>query len=145
MGEFIRIDIDGGVATIRIDRPPANALARPVSSELSEAAATVTGDKAVRAVVIWGGEKIFAAGADIKAMVDYGPDEVAEDVGALEQACRDLEAARFAADRGVRWVELKTFAPNRGAMEFWEDLGFTARVVQLTSPTKGLLERLDGR
>jgi Acetyltransferases len=47
------------------------------------------------------------------------------------------EAARFAADRGVRWVELKTFAPNRGAMEFWEDLGFTARVVQLTSPTKG--------
>jgi hypothetical protein len=30
-------------------------------------------------------------------------------------------------------------------MEFWEDLGFTARVVQLTSPTKGLLERLDGR
>jgi GNAT superfamily N-acetyltransferase len=55
------------------------------------------------------------------------------------------EAARFAADRGVRWVELKTFAPNRGAMEFWEDLGFTARVVQLTSPTKGLLERLEGR
>jgi enoyl-CoA hydratase len=92
MGEFIRIGIDGGVATIRIDRPPANALAPPVSSELSEAAATVTGNKAVRAVVIWGGEKIFAAGADIKAMVDYGPDEVAEDVGALEQACRDLEA-----------------------------------------------------
>ena len=54
------------------------------------------------------------------------------------------EAGRFAADRGVRWVELKTFAPNRGAMEFWEDLGFTARVVQLTSPTKGLLERLEG-
>ena len=92
MGEFVRIDIDGGVATIRIDRPPANALARAVSSELSEAAATVTGDEAVRAVVIWGGERIFAAGADIKAMVDYGPDEVAEDVGALEQACRDLEA-----------------------------------------------------
>ena len=55
------------------------------------------------------------------------------------------EAGRFAADRGVRWVELKTFAPNRGAMEFWEDLGFTARVVQLTSPTKVLLERLEGR
>ena len=92
MGEFVRIDIDAGVATIRIDRPPANALARAVSSELSEAAATVTGDDAVRAVVIWGGERIFAAGADIKAMVDYGPDEVGEDVGGLEQACRDLEA-----------------------------------------------------
>jgi enoyl-CoA hydratase/carnithine racemase len=92
MGEFVRIDIDAGVATIRIDRPPANALARAVSSELSQAAASVTGDEAVRAVVIWGGERIFAAGADIKAMVDYGPDEIADDVGALEQACRDLEA-----------------------------------------------------
>jgi enoyl-CoA hydratase/carnithine racemase len=92
MGEFVRIDIDAGVATIRIDRPPANALARAVSSELSQAAASVTGDEAVRAVVIWGGERIFAAGADIKAMVDDGPDEIADDVGALEQACRDLEA-----------------------------------------------------
>lgn len=53
------------------------------------------------------------------------------------------EAARFAAERGIAWVELKTFAPNRGAMEFWEGLGFTPRVVQLTSPTKDLLERLD--
>ena len=92
MGEFVRIDTEGGVATIRIDRPPANALARAVSSELSEAAATVTGDEAVRAVAVWGGERIFAAGADIKAMVDYGPDEIAEDVGGLERACRDIEA-----------------------------------------------------
>jgi len=92
MGEFVRIDTEGGVATIRIDRPPANALARVVSVELSEAARTVTGDEAVRAVVVWGGERIFAAGADIKAMVDYGPDEIAEDVGGLERACRDIEA-----------------------------------------------------
>lgn len=52
------------------------------------------------------------------------------------------EAARFAEERGIAWVELKTFAPNRGAMEFWEDLGFTPRVLQLTSPTRDLLERL---
>jgi GNAT superfamily N-acetyltransferase len=52
------------------------------------------------------------------------------------------EAARFAAERGVAWIELKTFAPNRGAMEFWEDLGFTPRVVQLTSDVRDLLERL---
>lgn len=53
------------------------------------------------------------------------------------------EAARFASERGIGWVELKTFAPNRGAMEFWEDLGFVPRVVQLTTPTKDLLDRLD--
>ncbi len=54
------------------------------------------------------------------------------------------EAGRFAAERGVRWIELKTFVPNRGAMDFWEDLGFSARVVQMTSPTRDLLERLEG-
>jgi ribosomal protein S18 acetylase RimI-like enzyme len=52
------------------------------------------------------------------------------------------EAARFADERGIEWVELKTFAPNQGAMAFWEGLGFTPRVVQLTSPTDLLLERI---
>jgi hypothetical protein len=53
------------------------------------------------------------------------------------------EAGRFAAERGIGWIELKTFAPNRGAMEFWEDLGFVPRVVQLTTPTRDLLDRMD--
>jgi len=92
MGEFVRIEKQGAVATIRLDRPPANALAREVSLELSVAAKEVTADDGVRAVVVWGGERIFAAGADIKAMVGYGPEEVASDVGALERACRDVEA-----------------------------------------------------
>ncbi len=52
------------------------------------------------------------------------------------------EAARFADERGIAWIELKTFSPNRGAMEFWETMGFEARVVQLTTPTRELLERL---
>jgi enoyl-CoA hydratase/carnithine racemase len=92
MGEFVRVERNGAVATIRLDRPPANALAREVSLELSSAAKELTADDGVRAVVVWGGERLFAAGADIKAMVDYGPEEVASDVGALEQACRDVEA-----------------------------------------------------
>ena len=53
------------------------------------------------------------------------------------------EAARWARDSAVAWIELKTFAPNRGAMTFWEELGFTPRVVQLTSATRDLLERMD--
>jgi len=53
-----------------------------------------------------------------------------------------LEAARFAEERGIAWIELKTFSPNRGAMEFWENMGFEARVIQLTTPTRELLERL---
>ncbi len=92
MGEFVRLDSDGALATIRIDRPPANALAAPVSLELSEAAKAVAAADAVRAVIVWGGERLFAAGADIKVMVEFGPQEIAPDVSALEQACRDLEA-----------------------------------------------------
>jgi len=92
MGEFVRIERDGSVATIRLDRPPANALSRPLSEELQAAARELGADETIRAVVVWGGERIFAAGADVKAMVGFGPAEVAPDVHALEQACRDLEA-----------------------------------------------------
>ncbi len=53
------------------------------------------------------------------------------------------EAARFASKQGISWIELKTFAPNQGAMAFWEGLGFTPRVVQLTSATDALLTRMD--
>jgi ribosomal protein S18 acetylase RimI-like enzyme len=52
------------------------------------------------------------------------------------------EAARFADARGIDYIELKTFSPNRGAMEFWEELGFTPRVIQLTSETRDLIDRL---
>src|SRR5262245_7443673 len=92
MGEFVHLETDDGVATIRLDRPPANALARELSLELSAAAEDAAADEGVRAVVVWGGEGIFAAGADIKSMVTYEPEDVALDVGALEQACRDIEA-----------------------------------------------------
>lgn len=88
----MRVEREGAVATIRLDRPPANALSLAVSLELQEAAAAVAGDPEVRAVVVWGGERIFAAGADIAEMVDQGPGEVEPQVAALERACRDLEA-----------------------------------------------------
>jgi enoyl-CoA hydratase/carnithine racemase len=91
MGEFVRVETHGAVATIRLDRPPANALAREVSEELREAARDVGADEAVRAVVVWGGERIFAAGADIKAMVGFGSDDIEPDVGPLGAACLELE------------------------------------------------------
>lgn len=52
------------------------------------------------------------------------------------------EASRWADAQGVDWIELKTFEPNRSAMAFWEGLGFTPRIVQLTTPTDALLARL---
>jgi len=92
MGEFVRVERDGAVATIRLDRPPANALARRVSEELSAAARDVSADETVRAVIVWGGDRIFAAGADITTMVELGPDAIRSEVGALERACADVES-----------------------------------------------------
>ncbi|QXJ24780.1 enoyl-CoA hydratase/isomerase family protein [Actinomadura graeca] len=72
MGEFVRVEVEDGIATIRLDRPKMNALNARVQTELIEAAAQVTGDGAVAAVVLYGGERVFAAGADIKEMAPLG-------------------------------------------------------------------------
>ena len=70
MGEFVRLEVDEAsrVGTIRLDRPPVNALNAQIQDELREAAAEAGRDERVGAVVLWGGEKVFAAGADIKEM-----------------------------------------------------------------------------
>jgi ribosomal protein S18 acetylase RimI-like enzyme len=52
------------------------------------------------------------------------------------------EAAGFAAENGVGHVTLNTFAQNASAMGFWEAMGFSARVVQLTAPSQELVARL---
>ena len=66
MAELVRVETDGGVATIRLDRPPMNAINSEVQEQLRAAAGAVSADPDVRAVVIYGGEKVFAAGADVK-------------------------------------------------------------------------------
>ena len=70
MGEFVRVETDQAIATIRLERPPMNALNAQVQDEIAAAAAEVSADPGVRAVVLYGGPKVFAAGADIKEMAD---------------------------------------------------------------------------
>ncbi len=55
---------DDGVALVRLDRPKMNALSTTLLAQLAEVAAQLTADPP-GAVVVWGGERIFAAGADI--------------------------------------------------------------------------------
>jgi enoyl-CoA hydratase/carnithine racemase len=72
VGELVRVEIDEAVATIRLDRPPMNALSAAVLDEIAAAAAQVSADPAIRAVVLYGGAKVFAAGADVKEMSALG-------------------------------------------------------------------------
>jgi len=68
VGEFVRLEVDGGIGTIRLDRPPMNALNAQVQEEIRAAAVEAGERRDVSAVIVFGGEKVFAAGADIKQM-----------------------------------------------------------------------------
>jgi enoyl-CoA hydratase/carnithine racemase len=84
MGEFVRVETDQAIATIRLERPPMNALNAQVQDELAAAAAEVSADPGVRAVVLYGGPKVFAAGADIKEMADASYQRMAADSRRLQ-------------------------------------------------------------
>ena len=68
--EFVSLDVADGVGTIRLDRPKMNAISFQVQAELRAAAAEATERDDVRAVVLYGGERVFAAGNDVKEMAD---------------------------------------------------------------------------
>jgi enoyl-CoA hydratase len=70
MGEFVRLEVDRGVGTIRLDRPKMNALDAQMQRELTDAAKEADTRADVAAVVLYGGERVFAAGADVKEMAD---------------------------------------------------------------------------
>ncbi|MBY6366771.1 enoyl-CoA hydratase/isomerase family protein [Rhodococcoides corynebacterioides] len=84
MAEFVTLDVDGGIGTIRLSRPPMNALNRQVQGELREVAAAATADESVRAVIVYGGEKVFAAGADIKEMAEMSAQQMTDAIGQLQ-------------------------------------------------------------
>ncbi|WAX77845.1 enoyl-CoA hydratase/isomerase family protein [Streptomyces sp. KMM 9044] len=64
----VHLEVAEGVGTLRLDRPPMNALDAAMQDRLKELAEEITRRDDVRAVVVHGGEKVFAAGADIKEM-----------------------------------------------------------------------------
>jgi enoyl-CoA hydratase/carnithine racemase len=92
VGEFVNVQVDEPtrVGTIRLERPPVNALNAQVQDELREAARTVGGDDRVGAVVLWGGPKVFAAGADIKEMQGRTFAEISSRAGDLQAALTEL-------------------------------------------------------
>src|ERR1700709_1441280 len=66
--EFVTLQVEDGVGTIRLDRPKMNAIDEQLHWEVRAAAMEAGQRTDVRAVFIYGGERVFAAGADIKAM-----------------------------------------------------------------------------
>jgi enoyl-CoA hydratase/carnithine racemase len=88
----VHLEVADGVGTLRLDRPPMNALDVAMQDRLKELAEEVTERADVRAVVLYGGPKVFAAGADIKEMR-------AMDHAAMAVRSRDLQGAFTAVAR----------------------------------------------
>jgi len=86
MAEFVRLEVADGVGTIRLDRPPVNALNVAMQEEIRAAAAEATDRDDVRAVVLYGGQRAFAAGADIKEMADMSYADMVKRSGGLTSA-----------------------------------------------------------
>ncbi|CAM3659004.1 enoyl-CoA hydratase/isomerase family protein [Kibdelosporangium persicum] len=78
MGEFVKLEVADGIGTIRLDRPPMNALNRQLQAELREAAIEAGDRSDVRSVIVYGGPKVFAAGADVKEFAKMGHTDIAD-------------------------------------------------------------------
>ena len=92
MGEFVTLEVsDDGVGEITLSRPPVNALSGPVARELTGIVDEVRDDERVRAVVVWGGATVFAAGADIKEMGELNSVQMQRHIAAFQDALTRLE------------------------------------------------------
>jgi enoyl-CoA hydratase len=79
--EFITVDLDAPIATITLNRPKVlNALSPDLIGEVGQALRELDADDSVRTVVLTGGPRVFAAGADIGDMAERT---------AVEQLSRD--------------------------------------------------------
>ena len=90
MGELVLVERrDDGVAVVTLNNPKVNALSTALLAELAAVAADLTGNPP-GAVVITGGERLFAAGADISEFA--GPDEGARIGAAFHKALNAVAA-----------------------------------------------------
>ena len=72
--EHILVEVEPPIATITLNRPKVlNALSPALVGEVAGALITLDANSEVRAAVLTGGPRVFAAGADISDMADQGP------------------------------------------------------------------------
>lgn len=89
--ENVIVDKDGAIGVVTLNRPQAlNALSYALVKDLSLAMQELDRDREVRVIIVTGGEKVFAAGADIKEMADRGPfdERIHERLGYRDQINR---------------------------------------------------------
>jgi enoyl-CoA hydratase/carnithine racemase len=92
VADFLTLEVDGGIGTIRLDRPPMNALNAQMQDELLALCGEIRSRSDIRAVIVHGGAKVFAAGADIKEMATMSYVDMVERSTALQTSFTALAA-----------------------------------------------------
>jgi len=155
MGALVELHVrDDNVGEIRLDRPPMNAISGEVCRQLQACVAEAIDTDDVRALVVWGGPKVFAAGADIKEFPDWGRDEAFAGAGVLHQAMDTLAGAPMPTIAAITGFALGggfelalacdfRFAADDAKVGFPEILlgllpgaGGTQRLLRLVGPTR---------
>jgi cyclohexa-1,5-dienecarbonyl-CoA hydratase len=90
--EFLRIERDGGIRTLILDRPPLNVLHIPMLRELGTAMAALAEDEAAKLLVLTGAGKAFCAGVDV---ADHTAERVHEMLDLFHTAVRRMLALDF--------------------------------------------------
>jgi enoyl-CoA hydratase/carnithine racemase len=90
----VRLEVDTAtcVGTVVIDRPPLNALDLAAWRELSVVLAEVVERDDVRALLVRGAPRAFAAGADVREFLEWGPQEAHDAAGIMQGALAALAA-----------------------------------------------------
>ena len=106
MTDGLRVEVDGPIATLTLDRPAAlNALTVPVKVALREALESLAADRGVRVVILTGAGRAFCAGQDLAERDE--PDaaplevEVRERYNPIIRALRSMGQPVIAAVNGV--------------------------------------------
>jgi enoyl-CoA hydratase/carnithine racemase len=89
--DLLLVDIEDGVATVTLNRPSLNPLNGDLFFQIGRCAEELSLDESVRAVVITGGEKNFAAGADVKEMVEAGAVEITKFISVAQESFNKVE------------------------------------------------------
>src|SRR3989304_2426962 len=87
--EFFDVQVEDGVATVTMNRPPLNVLHNPMMDEFNRVLETTLADKNLAALVLRATGKAFSAGADVSA---HSADKVADMIRLFHGVFRKLAA-----------------------------------------------------
>ncbi len=92
MYELVSVEVEAAVATIRLNRPPMNVLNTAMQEEIRAAAIELSTRDDVRAVVLWGGDRAFAAGADVKEFASMSHADMVNQAARLSSSINAVAA-----------------------------------------------------